>query len=69
VDGVDEKNDNDDDDDDRIDLPTKEEEREVVKARDPRNRTILVVVAMSIDSEDRILVCLGSGDAFLDFPR
>ena len=55
LDGDDEKNDA----DDRIDLPTKEEERELVKAREPRSRTILVVVAMSMDSEDRILVWLG----------
>jgi hypothetical protein len=63
LDGDDEKNDA----DDRIDLPTKEEERELVKAREPRSRTILVVVAMSMDSEDRILVWLGGCDAFLDF--
>jgi hypothetical protein len=50
----DEKDDN--DADDRVDLPTKEEGREVVKAREPRSRTKLVVDAMSMDNEDRILL-------------
>ena len=55
--GDDEKNDN--DADDRVDLPTKEEGWEVVKAREPRSRTKLVVDAMSMDNEGRILLWAG----------